>query len=185
MSAKEMDVNRLHEILAETTIQLRKGEEIEGTPELIEAVKSFKEGDQLPGGTVSIYAMPHESEVAENSWIKRVDCHLIVVGVDKAKAKKFRSELLEILKNWPAKAWGADIPKLESGPSYISAGAVLGDQGAAFRLFALGEVLGFWKVIVPESLGVTGPVADQMADFGLITIDGFDPSKLSSEVAAN
>ena len=70
-----MNLDRLHQILRETTVQLRKGEEIEGDPQLVEAVKSFKEGDdlaKLPGGSVHVYAMPHESEA--KSGIEKVDC---------------------------------------------------------------------------------------------------------------
>ena len=44
-----MDVERLRQILQVTTMQLRKGEEVEGDPALVEAVKSFKEGDDRRG----------------------------------------------------------------------------------------------------------------------------------------
>lgn len=169
-----MNLNRLCQILRETTVQLRKGEEIEGDLELVNSVKNFKKGDdvgKLPGGSVHIYAMPHESE-AKNG-IEKVDCHFITIGVDKAKAETHKAELVGILKDWPSEAWGSPIPKLEEGPSYIHVGGVIGDQGAAFQLFALGKVLGFWEIITPGKLGITGEQANQMAGVGFVMVDGF------------
>lgn len=155
-----MDTKRLYEILDETTTQLRKGEEIEERKE---------DGVHV----VEVYAMPHESEAKDG--IEKVDCHFIVVGVDKAKAKKIKEELVGILADWPLEAWGAPVPKLQDGPSYIHAGGAIGDQGKAFQLFALGQVLGFWKVITPESLGITGDQANQLAGSGFVMIEGYRP----------
>jgi len=163
-----MDLDRLHQILRETTVQLRKGEEIEGDPELVDAVKNFKEGDdvsKLPGGSVHVYAMPHESQA--KSGIEKVDCHFITVGVDKVKAEAHRAELVAILKTYP------QPERLAGGPSYIEVGGEIGDQGAAFQLFALGKVLGLWDIVTPEKLGFTGPEANQMAGRGLVMISGF------------
>lgn len=155
-----MDTKRLYEILDETTTQLRKGEEVE----------EHKVGDVQ---VVEVYAMPHESKAKDG--IEKVDCHFIVVGIDKAKAKKIKEELVGILADWPSEAWGAPVPKLQDGPSYIHAGGVIGGQGKAFQLFALGQVLGLWKVITPESLGIKGAQADQMAGSGFVMIDGYRP----------
>ena len=160
-----MNLDRLHQILRETTVQLRKGEEIEGNPKLVKAIKNFKKGDdvgKLPGGSVHIYAMPHESQA--KSGIEKVDCHFVVIGVDKFKAKKHKIELVRILKTYP---------RLADGPSYIEVGGEIGDQGAAFQLFALGKVLGLWDIITPEKLGITGSQADQMAGNGFVMISGF------------
>ncbi len=180
-----MNLERLYQILKETTVQLRKGEAVEGDPELVNAIKDLKEGDDpknLPGGSVHIYAMPHESELKKD--LEKVDLHFIVIGVDKAKAETYRVELISILKEWPSESWGSPVPKLEDGPSYIHAGGVVEDQGAALQLFALGQVLGFWKVITPATLGITGPLADQMAGIGHVMIDGFRPeAKVASATA--
>lgn len=154
-----MDLNKLHHILRETTVQLRKGDEVE---------------ERRVGGVqvTEVYAMPHESQ-APNGIVK-VDCHFIVVGVDKAKAEAHKAELVALLKDWPSEAWGSPIPKLEEGPGYIHVGGAIGDQGAAFQLFALGQVLGLWQVITPEKLGITDPAeARQMAGSGFVMIDGF------------
>ena len=169
-----MNLDRLYQILRETTAQLRKGEEVEGDPQLVGAVKNFKGGDnidELPGGSVHIYAMPHESQAKDG--IEKVDLHFIVVGVDKAKAEAHKDELVGILKDWPSEAWGNPIPKLEEGPSYIHVGGAIGDQGAAFQLFALGKVLGLWDIITPAKLGITGEQANQMAGMGFVMVDGF------------
>ena len=163
-----MNLDRLYQILRETTAQLRKGEEIEGDPKLVDAVKNFKEGDNIdkfPGGSVHIYAMPHESQV--EGGIEKVDLHFIVVGVDKAKAEQYKDELVGILKTYP------QPERLAGGPSYIEVGGEIGDQGAAFQLFALGKVLGLWDIITPEKLGFTGAEAAQMAGTGFVMMSGF------------
>lgn len=147
-----MNLDRLYHILHDTTVQLRKGAEVE---------------ERRVGNVqvTEVYAMPHEAQ-AENS-IEKVDCHFIVVGVDKAKAKQYKNELIAILKTYPQPG------RLAGGPSYIEVGAEIGDQGAAFQLFALGQVLGLWKVITPEKLNFTGPEAHQMAGLGFVMISGF------------
>ncbi|MDP3947349.1 MAG: hypothetical protein Q8Q41_01505 [bacterium] len=163
-----MDFDRLYQILGETTVQLRKGKEIEGDTQLVEALKNFKEGDNvdnLPGGSAHIYAMPHESQA--KSGVEKVDLHFLVVGVDKVKAEECKGELVAILKTYP------QPERLASGPSYIEVGGEIGDQGAAFQLFALGKVLGLWDVITPEKLGFTGSEADNMAGMGFVMMSGF------------
>lgn len=157
----EMDPIKLHrllQILSETAYQLRKGEK----------VVEHKVGNVE---VIELNTLPHESVIDVG---EKVDCHFIVVVVDKSTAKKYKDELLQILKDWPSEAWGVPVPKLEDGPSYIHVGGVLGDQGAAFQLFALGQVLGFWDVITPEKLGITGSEADELAGNGLVMIDGFN-----------
>lgn len=165
-----MDTERLHKILSETTVQLRKGEVVTGTPELVEEFKSLKPGDELKGGGVlEIYAMPHENEALPN--IEKVDLSFLTIGVDRAAAEKHRAELVKIMQSYPSPE------RLQSGPSYIEVGAEIGDQGAAFQLFALGKVLGFWDVITPERLGLTGEAARSAAGAGYIMITGFDPAR--------
>lgn len=142
-----MNLDRLHEILRETTVQLRKGAEVE-------------EREVGNVHVTEVYAMPHESESKDG--ILKVDCHFVKVGVDTTKAEEYRDELIGILKTYPAP------DRLAGGPSYIEVGREIGDQDAAFQLFALGEVLGLWQVITPEKLGFTGPEARQMAGRGFV-----------------
>lgn len=161
-----MNIQRLYEILAETTIQLRKGEVFEGTPALVDAAKSDDPEALLKagGGVLEIYAMPPESEARPD--LEKVDLHFITIGVDKAKAEERRADLLAILNDWPDDT-------LAGGPSYITAGGILGDQGAALQLFALGKALGIWSIITPQTLGFEGEEADQAAGAGYVMCTGY------------
>lgn len=160
-----MDLRRLYEILGETTVQLRKGEMVHGDKHLVDAIKEGKEIDKLPGGVVTIDAMPPLDEAPDT--LEKVDMEFLVIGVDKAAAEKHRAELVAILNTYPAPE------RLANGPSYIEVGAEIGDQGAAFQLFALGKVLGLWEVITPASMGMTGEMARQMAGNGFVMMTGF------------
>lgn len=158
-----MNTTRLFEILNETTVQFRKGAIYEGSPDLVEQAKS---GEELTaGGVLEINAMPHESQAPEN--LEKVDVEFIVIGVNKAAAEQHRDALTEILGAFP------DPVRLARGPSYIEVGAVIGDQGAAFQLFALGKTLGLWELITPASMGFRGDEARQMAGMGFVMISGF------------
>ena len=128
-----MNLKLLYEILGDTTVQLRKGSEVD----------SHQSGNVQ---VTEIYAMPHESESKD---LEMVDCHFITVGVDKAKAKARKGELINLLKSYP------QPERLAQGPSYIEVGGVIGDQGAAFQLFALGQALGLWNIITPWQYGYT------------------------------
>ncbi len=161
-----MDMKRLYTILNAATVQLRKGEVIHGTPELVDAIK--RGDDRLPGGVVTIDAMPHESSA---DGVEKVDMQFLTIGVDKATAEKHRADLVALLDAYP------DPATLASGPSYIAVGAEIGDQGAAFQLFALGKVLGLWDVITPASFGMSGQEAADMAGRGFIMITGYRPAK--------
>ena len=159
-----MNLDRLYQILGETTVQLRKGEVFERTPELVEQAKAG--ADKLKGGGVlTINAMPHESEALPH--VEKVDMELLTIGVDKAAAERHKAEIIEILKTYPN-------DRLAAGPSYIEVGGEIGDQGAAFQLFALGQVLGLWKVITPKMLGAKGEQARQMAGMGYVMVSGFE-----------
>lgn len=158
-----MDFKRLYEILAETTCQLRKGEVLEGSPELAEQAKC---GDELAGGGVlEVYAMPHESGARPD--VEKVDVEFVVIGVDRKAAEARKDELVSILKSYP------QPDRLAAGPSYIEVGAEIGDQGAALQLFALGKVLGLWDVITPKRLGFDGAMARQMAGAGYVMMTGY------------
>ena len=148
-----MDIKRLFEILDETTAEFRLGADV---------VKEKKEEGYK---VINIYTMPHVSQA--NKKLEQVNCHFIVVGVDKEKAEQYREELIDILKTYP------QPERLAGGPSYIEIGAEIGSQDGAFRLFAVGQVLKFWDVIIPESLGFTGAEADSLAGRGYVMISGF------------
>lgn len=160
-----MNLDRLYKILSETTVQLRKGEMVHGDKHLVDAVKEGRDLDKERGGVVTIDAMPHVTEAP--SGIEKVDLEFLVIGVDKAAAEKNKAELVEILKTYP------QPDRLAGGPSYIEVGAEIGDQGAAFQLFALGKVLGLWDVVTPATMGFTGAEARQMAGSGFVMMTGF------------
>lgn len=160
-----MNLDRLYKILNETTMQLRKGGVYEGTPELVEQAKRGGDEPLKGGGVLEIYAMPHESEA--HPGVEKVDLEFLVIGVDKAKAEEHRAELVDILKTYP------QPDRLAGGPSYIEVGGEIGDQGAAFQLFALGKVLGLWDVITPATFGMSGAEAREAAGRGYIMMTGF------------
>lgn len=163
----DWNLSRLYEILAETTGQYRSGPVYRGAPHLVEQMqRGIPEGEMLKGGGVlEVYAMPPADEIPPTS--EAVDVHFIKIAVDKTKAEARRAEVVGLLDAYP------DPATLASGPSYIAVGAELGDQGAAFQLFALGKVLGLWEIISPEALGFSGDMADQMAGAGMVMITGF------------
>lgn len=157
---KGMDLEKLYQILNVTTVMLRKGEEVE-----VEDASGVQR--------VDVYAMPHESEAAPE--IEKVDVSFVVIGVEKQTAEEIRPGLIEILDAYP------QPERLKGGPSYIEVGAELGSQDAAFRLFALGQVLGFWEVITPEKLGITGSQARELAGMGMVMISGYNPDGAPSQ----
>lgn len=160
-----MDLKKLYDILGETTIQLRKGEMVHGSSNLVEAIKEGRDLDRAGGGVVTIDAMPHTDEAGPD--IEKVDCEFLVIGVDRKKAEERRGDLIEILNSYP------NPDRLAGGPSYIEVGAEIGDQGAAFQLFALGKALGLWEVITPKAFGFEGAEARQMAGQGFVMMSGY------------
>jgi hypothetical protein len=141
----------IHKILSECTVQLRKG-------------AAVTESDVGAVHVTEVFDAPHESE---SDGLTKVDVHFVTIGVDRAKADAARAALADELASYPN--------GLDRGPSYIEVGAELGDQGAALSLFGLGQVLGFWKVITPEALGITGDRARQLAGSGFVMCSGFTP----------
>lgn len=159
-----MNTEKLYAILNETTCQLRKGEVLERSPDLVAVLQAG--ADELPGGVAEVYAMPPASEAQD---VEKVDVEFMVIGVDKAKAVACRAELIELLREYP------NPERLAGGPSYIEVGAAIGDQGAAFQLFALGQALGLWRVMTPATLGFVGEEARFMAGQGFVLISGYHP----------
>jgi hypothetical protein len=82
-----------------------------------------------------------------------------------------QAELAALLATYP------QPERLAAGPSYIEVGAELGSQDMALRLFALGQVLGFWTLITPVTCGFAGEEARALAGQGWIMISGFAPPR--------
>ena len=109
-----------------------------------------------------LWMMPHESEAVDG--LEFVDMHFVRVAVDRDKAEGVRQVVTD---------WCDAYPRLSAGPSYIEVGAEIGDQGIALKLFAVGQVLGLWTVITPETMGITGADADRMAGNGFVMCTGY------------
>jgi hypothetical protein len=150
-----MNHARIHEIIALTTLPLRKGAE----------VTERQVGDLH---VTEVFAMPREGDV--DGFLAKVDVHFFTVGVSQ-KAPEYRDELASLLAEWPDN-------RLTDGPSYIESGGELGSQEAALCLYGLGEALGFWNVVTPGKLRITGEQADQMAGAGFVMCSGFSPTNL-------
>lgn len=98
-----------------------------------------------------------------------VDVHFMDIGVDIFRASAARDSLVDLLNKFQGHQ------PLTDGPSYISLGADLGDQGYALRLLGLGKHLGLWNVITPASFGFDGEEANQLAGSGMVMCDGYRP----------
>jgi hypothetical protein len=146
------NVARIHEILAQTCTEYRKGAAmVERNPEGgIRSVEFFN----MP-------AAPTEGNAGEDL----IDMHFIIVGVDREPAKSIRDELFGLLQ--PAR------DMLDAGASYITIGDWLGEQNAALCLMALGSHLEFWRVVTPATLGFEGRYADHVAGVGYLFVSGF------------
>jgi hypothetical protein len=152
-----IDFDRLHVILDETTVEYRKDPTVTQRMEGRVAV-------------TEMFFMPHINEAFARADLVKVDVEFMIIVVDKAKAEQHKDELLAILATYP------QPDRLEAGPSYIELGGVIGDQGLALRLLALGQGLGLWTVITPALFGVSGPEARAMAGQGMVMMSpGFRP----------
>ena len=142
------NIEALNKLISETTILLRKGAVVTRKP-----------------GVVTIQAMPHENDELP-PFTTKVDLVMVTVGVLPI-AHERRGTLVELLKHYPYPE------RLAAGPSYIELGGILGDQGQALALIALGHVLKLWEAITPALFGVTGAEAQKMAGMGYVMISGF------------
>lgn len=153
------DASALNKILEYVTTVFRKGASVE----------QRQVGDMR---VTEVYGYPHVYD-GEIEGVEKIDCHFIIVGVDKAKAEAVRGQVVFLLNHYP------EPDRLKGGPSYIEVGGALGSQEHAFRLFALGQVLGLWSVITPALLHIEGPEADALAGGGMILIDGYRPEAVT------
>lgn len=144
-----MNERALWTILEATTQQFRKG------PPVV-----------MSDHVTEVFDMPHKDDASPA--LLSVDMEFLCVGVDLVAAATHRAALIELLDE--------HADEFEIGPSYIRTGALIGDQGMALRLFALGQALGLWKVITPHMLGLEGEEARRAAGAGYVMINGYEPS---------
>ncbi|MDA2921889.1 hypothetical protein MYX07_01340, partial [Patescibacteria group bacterium AH-259-L07] len=163
-----MELKRLYEILSEITETARPGEDagnkkrssLEKQKDLMLKAHGLK---KVRGKFIQRPAKPDVFEVEEG--VIRVDCHYHIIDVDKAKAEKYYDKIITAIRT--------HIPQEDFDPDldYKVAGKKIGGTSPAFRLFAVGHVLGLWRIVTPKTLGITNPQeADQMADAGLIMV---------------
>jgi hypothetical protein len=146
-----LNLDRLYQIINECSTQVRIGD----------VVKQETVG---PLSVTTVDAMPAESDLVDG--LKVIDLVLLKVGVEPDCAAKHKEELVKLIE--PLRTI------LEPGPSYITIGGYIGDQGTAFQLMAIGEVLGLWTVITPRLFGINEePQLTQAAGQGLIMISGY------------
>lgn len=91
-----------------------------------------------------------DAVVTNAGEVEWVDVGFTSLPVNKRNAEMIRRPLLEMLAT-------GDDGWLADGPSYIHLGAIIGDQGLALKLMAVGKVLGWWGLITPRSLGLEDP----------------------------
>lgn len=135
----------------------------------------FRKGDivrshSIGGVTVvEVFAMP---ETPTETQLEIVDMWFVNIGVDKPAALQYREEIVELLDTkW--EGWSGE--PLKNGLSFLSFGATIGSQDLALAFMAVGKVLGFWQIVTPATLGVTGPLGDQMAGGGFVMATAFKP----------
>lgn len=138
---------------------------------------TYRMGEEVVqrGHVTEVFGYPCVEQASEHEEI--FDLHFIAVGVDKNKALELEGEFKRVMDSYP------DPDRLRQGPNYIEIGATVGDQENGMRLFALGECLGYWKIITPKDMRLEGEEADELAGRGFVMISGYQGKRLV-EVAA-
>lgn len=124
------------------------------------------------GGEVDAEDQPLPGTELVDVWVQ--------VALLPSKVREYEQEMIELLREWPDESWGQPLGQ---EINYITAGAVLGDQGRAFILFAFGKLLDWWTVLEPCSmLGIEkdDPLAQQMAGMGMIAVMGYAPAGVTA-----
>lgn len=109
------------------------------------------------------------SEDTDTSGMEVVSLGNLSLGVYPELAGHIRAELVQILEEYP------QPDRLAVGPSYIELGAYVGGQNNALLLLAVGKVVGFWNIITPETVGISGEEALDMIAVGFLFPDGYRP----------
>jgi hypothetical protein len=115
---------------------------------------------ELPGRTFAPLSQAQKAQTDPPI----VDVFFAAVAIVEPHATACKSELARLLRDYPG--------GIERGPSYVEVGGHLGDQKLALALFGLGEHLGFWRVLLPERLGIDDPTfGAQLARQGFLNIE--------------
>lgn len=137
---------------------------------VLKATQGYRKGDvvteRTEGGlkVVEVYGYPPKPEHE-----RLVDCHFIWVGGVEGNDPEHLRDLFEkALEHKQGEFGEIDYERARGGPSYIEWGGWLGSQDIALQMLGLGELLGWWEVIIPERLGFPADVADIMAGRGMV-----------------
>jgi hypothetical protein len=150
-----MNTGRLRVILKETTVVLDDAPDRTVDTNVVELIKPLSK---------------HQNK---NKNFVIVDCYLILVGVDRAKALKNLEEFKKLLEEYPLPS------SLAAGPTYLdfSFHSGLRSTSDTLRTFALGAAVNLWKIRTPLDLGYTHESAASIVKSGGILITGFTPQK--------
>jgi len=145
----------LHSILNDCCAEFRKGAEV--TTRTVGNIE-----------VTDVYMMPHVDDAPPHLVL--VDVHFMFVGVKAATAAELREDLIAILDE--------HRHLLERGPSFMTIAQEFEiEQDRAFHLMAVGEILGFWKVLTPSVFRLTGTMADRAALAGYVLTSGYKPER--------
>ena len=114
-------------------------------------------------------AAPDEERVPEGHVVDTMFMKVALTNQDDADKETLRKELKSLVE--PLGILNG------SSHGYITVGGILGDQGTALVLFALGDLLGLWNLITPLTLEpeLTSGQAlakAQMGHVGMISVPG-------------
>lgn len=122
---------------------------------------------------VGAHAAAHDSPIS-------VDVHFFKVLCDESCCRDDLVALIEPCLLPGAGEFGdLNADAMAGGPSYITLGGWIGDQGLALLLIGLGDHLKVWKAITPATLGITGADADKLAGGGMVMTSGYHPEGLT------
>lgn len=100
------------------------------------------------------------------------DVKILPLADEDPYGKDLFLSLLDEASKHPGEFATLTMPEMERGPSYITWGGWIGDQGMALRMMALGEHYGVWKVITPASIGTPEEMRDELAGNGFVMTTG-------------
>lgn len=106
------------------------------------------------------------------------DLYMVMVPLETQKVQEYAAEMIALLREWPDTSYGYPVPRLGQEIDYITAGAVLGDQGCAFMLFAFGLALEWWDLLDPRTvlnLDKESELGMLMAGKGMIAVFDYRP----------
>lgn len=145
-------ISALARFVASATQQFRKG------PEIVEH-------DAGSMHVVEVFDMPHEDEAPTVT----VDVGFLTIGFTEHAADKTGFiGLLKAALNEPGEFHTFTVDEFKGGPSYITTGAWIGDQGLALCLYALLEHYELAEVVTPAKIGITGDRARELMGSGFV-----------------